>query len=135
MSQFTTLLKTNKIGKNLWVLLEPFEYHVGTYPSNEIISVPIGFKTDFASIPKIFWSILPPVGKYGKAAVIHDWCYWANCYNKKQSDKIFLEGMKVLKVNKWKQIIIYNAVRMFGYFAWKEHRNNKHEAITIFEEI
>ena len=58
MSQFTTLLKTNKIGKNLWVLLEPFEYHVGTYPSNEIISVPIGFKTDFASIPKIFWSIL-----------------------------------------------------------------------------
>jgi hypothetical protein len=133
MSQFTTELKVSLIGDNLWQLLESFEYHVGEYPSKEIIKVPVGFKTDFASIPRVFWSILSPTGKYGKAAVIHDWCYWSACYNRKQSDKIFLEGMVVLKVSKWKQEVMYRASRQFGGFAWKRHRNDKHELVTIFQ--
>ncbi|MBK5931416.1 hypothetical protein CCR82_13035 [Halochromatium salexigens] len=27
----------------------------------------------FASIPRLLWPLLPPVGRSGKAAVIHDW--------------------------------------------------------------
>jgi len=40
-------------------------------------SVPAGYRTDFASIPRPIpwplWPLLPPVGRSGKAAVIHDW--------------------------------------------------------------
>ena len=134
MSQFTTPLEVKLIDNGLWQLSKSFEYHVGKYPSKEVVIVPSGFKTDFASIPRIFWNILPPAGKYGKAAVIHDWCYWSACYNRKQSDKIFLEGMKVLKVNRWKRRIMYYVVRWFADFAWKQHRNNKHELIIVFQK-
>ena len=77
MSQFTTELVVEQIGDSKYYrLLEGFEYHVGEYPSNEVIVVPKGFITDFASSPKILWPILPPRGEYGKAAVIHDYCYF-----------------------------------------------------------
>lgn len=32
-----------------------------------------GFPTDLATVPRIFWALLPPHGGYEKAAVLHDW--------------------------------------------------------------
>jgi len=125
MSQFTTKLIVEPIGNGFWELQVGFEYHVGEYPSDEIITVPKGFITDFASVPKIFWPILPPVGKHGKAAVIHDYCYATACYSKAMSDKIFLEGMEVLEVEKWKRETMYHAVVWFGWFAWYKHRKRE----------
>jgi len=126
MTQFTTRLSVEPIGDNLWKLLESFEYHVGKYPSDEVIKVPEGFITDFVSIPRIFWVIIPPVGIYGKAAVIHDYCYRTACYQRLKSDKIFLEGMKVLKVKRWKRNVMYWAVATFGWLAWYNHRRRDH---------
>ena len=61
-----------------WPILK---VHTGTLGANEAdprwITVPAGYRTDFASIPRpmtrMVWSLLPPVGRSGKAAVIHDW--------------------------------------------------------------
>jgi len=122
MSQFTSKLIVEPIGNGFWELQVGFEYHVGEYPSDEIITVPKGFITDFASVPKIFWPIINPVGEHGKAAVIHDYCYATACYNKSRSDKIFLEGMEVLEVEKWKRETMYHVVVWFGWFAWYKHR-------------
>jgi hypothetical protein len=80
--------------------------------------VPAGFETDFASIPKLFWSILPPNGKYTGAAVIHDFLYHHHRYTRKRSDQIFREAMKVLGVNWLTRGIMYQAVRWFGAKAW-----------------
>ncbi|EKB5615074.1 DUF1353 domain-containing protein, partial [Salmonella enterica] len=63
---------------------------------------------------RIFWTILPPDGKYAKAAIIHDWMYDNALRTKKEADKIFLDGMTVLGVPKWKRVIMYWAVRWFG---------------------
>jgi hypothetical protein len=41
--------------------------------ASEVIRIPDGFVTDLASVPRIFWSFLPPDGTYEKAAVAHDW--------------------------------------------------------------
>ncbi|EOI6844551.1 DUF1353 domain-containing protein, partial [Salmonella enterica] len=79
-----------------------------------VIEVPAGFVTDLASVPRIFWTILPPDGKYAKAAIIHDWMYDNALRTKKEADLIFLDGMTVLGVPKWKRIIMYYAVRLFG---------------------
>lgn len=125
MSQFTSRLIVELITENTWKLIEGFEYHVDIFPSDEIISVPSGFITDFASVPRIFWSIIPPFGVHGKAAVVHDYCYTTACYSKEKSDLIFLEAMKVLKVKKWKRNVMYLAVDLFGGWAWRKHRKKE----------
>ena len=125
MSQFTTKLNVEPIGKNLWELQEGFEYHVGYLNSDERIIVPAGFITDFASVPRVFWPIIDPIGEHGKAAVIHDYCYATACYKRLRSDSIFLEGMEVLEVEKWKRQAMYNAVVMFGWWAWYKHRQRE----------
>lgn len=118
MSQFTKPLIVKLVGKNLWEVVEPFEYHVGCYPSDEVIKVPSGKLTDFASVPRIFWSILSPIDKHAKAAVVHDFCYEIHYDKKKRCDDIFAEGMKVLGVKPWKIFFMYWAVRLFGWFRW-----------------
>ncbi|MCK5788869.1 MAG: DUF1353 domain-containing protein, partial [Chlamydiia bacterium] len=37
------------------------------------ITIPVGFRTDFATIPRPFSGILFPVGRYSKAALVHDY--------------------------------------------------------------
>lgn len=119
MSAFTNPLIIELIGPNLWRTFYSFDYHVGSYPSNEIITVPLGYITDFATIPRILWPILSPVGKYGKAALIHDYCYTIKYKNdRKYCDKIFKEGMEVLKVNPITISCMYNSTRWFGASRW-----------------
>jgi len=126
MSSFTSDLVVKKIGKRKWELFTPFEYHVGNEDSLEVIVVPVGFKTDFASIPQPFWSLLPPDGAYTGAAVVHDFLYATHKIDgkrtRKRCDQIFLEAMEVLDVPKWKRKIMYRAVRMFGWIGWNKKR-------------
>lgn len=98
-----------------WRLQEAFTYqseHVG------LISVPRGFVTDFASIPRFFWRILPPTGKYGKAAVVHDWLYRSKRVERKVADLVFLEAMTDLGVPAWQRNVMYAAVRALGWAAY-----------------
>jgi hypothetical protein len=106
------------VGKNLWKVVKEFEYHVGEYPSQEIIKVPVGAITNFASVPRIFWALISPVDKHGKAAVIHDYCYKIHYDTRKKCDDIFLEALGVLKVARWKKFCMYWAVRLFAWINW-----------------
>ncbi|EIU1806379.1 DUF1353 domain-containing protein [Salmonella enterica] len=92
---------------------EPFAFWLSDDES-DVIEVPAGFITDLATVPRIFWMLLPPDGKYAKAAIIHDYMYDNALRSKKEADKIFLDGMTVLGVPKWKRTIMYYAVRIFG---------------------
>lgn len=56
-------------------LIDPLEYHVGSAESAEIIVVPTGFVTDFASIPWGLWNLFPPLGPWARPAIIHDFLY------------------------------------------------------------
>lgn len=119
MSEFTTPLILIPQDEK-WVLFDSFEYHIGSYPSEEIIIVPNKFVTDLASVPRILWPILPPFGKYGKAAVLHDFLYASGYKTRKHCDQVFLEAMEVLNVPKWKRIPMYLAVRLFGFRAYRK---------------
>jgi len=130
MSSFTDPLCIEQVDNDekRWKICITFRYwtkgwHIGdpTLPTDCIV-VPIGFITDFASVPKLFWSILPPTGKYGKAAVVHDFLYWTAIVSKDDADSIFLEAMKVLGVGKITRGIMYRAVSWFGKSAWDGHR-------------
>lgn len=114
MSQFTTPLRAEILGDYKFKTIGSFIYFVGNISSEEQIVVPEGFITDLASIPRVFWNILPPNGQYAKAAVLHDYLYQNAIKNKAYADGIFLEAMEVLGVAKWKRVLMYRAVRLFG---------------------
>lgn len=114
MSQFTTPVQLEMLDDFNWKLLASFEYHVGTSYSYEVIRVPAGFVTDLTSIPRLFWTILPPNGEYAKAAILHDYLYENAIGSKNYADDILFEAMGVLGVAHWRKYIIYYAVRLFG---------------------
>jgi len=121
MSSFTTPLIVKHIDGLQWEVIRPFSYHLGSKYGKEIINVPKGFITDFASIPKFAWSIIgAPTGKYGKAAVIHDYLYHTLQYSRKKSDDIFYEAMGISGVPDAKRRIMYLAVRMFAWIIWNK---------------
>lgn len=88
-----------------------------------IICVKAGFLTDFASIPRILRWLIEKLGRYNKAAVIHDALYQdvvpGYKFTRKEADLCFLDGMADLGVIKWKRNLMYQAVRLFGWIAWK----------------
>jgi len=126
MSRFTEVLLVSPLpdGKS-WVIRRDFGYEVGEEDSGDVIDVPIGFMTDFASVPRLLWVMIPRWGKYGNAAVIHDWLYWDQSRTRREADQIFLEGMQVLEVSPLKQQLIYRAVRAFGWLAWRSNTKSK----------
>ncbi|EDS9585265.1 DUF1353 domain-containing protein, partial [Salmonella enterica] len=120
MSCFTSPAIMEMLGHYKWRVYEPFRFYLSE-DKNDVIEVPVGFVTDLATVPRIFWSLLPPDGEYAKAAIIHDYLYHYPLRNRKESDLIFLDGMKVLGVPKWKRIIMYLAVRIFGWKYYHSH--------------
>lgn len=123
MKNFLTPLIIKDNGDYTFTLVEGFRYQTGGEFGRISIHVPKGYITDFASIPRIFWSILPPHGPWGKAAVIHDYLYKLvrkNKFDRGVADAIFKEAMTELNVhwiNKW---ILYLSVRMFGWIFAKK---------------
>ncbi|EAN7516516.1 DUF1353 domain-containing protein [Salmonella enterica] len=113
MSKFTTPAILEMLGHYEWRVHEPFTFYLSN-DNSDVIEVPAGFVTDLATIPRIFWSLMPPDGKYAKAAIIHDYLYDNALRTKKEADLIFLDGMTVLGVARWKRTIMYYAVRLFG---------------------
>lgn len=89
--------------------------------SKGLITVPKGFITDGASIPKVFWSIFSPFGEYFKAALIHDWLYSPNNkqFTREEADFLLNEGMIIMGVPWIQRVLILRAVRIFGGFAYK----------------
>lgn len=90
--------------------------------SDQTITVPAGFVTDFASTPRALWSFgLAPHGQYSRAALLHDYLYWSQSCTQAQSDKLFLQVMKQSGVSPASQMTIYRGVRLAGDRGW--HRN------------
>lgn len=108
-----TKLNTCPVDDDYWEVLEDYFYET----SIGIIKVPKGFKTDYASVPKIFRNIINCSGKHGRAAVVHDWLYSSKCtldVTREKADKIFLEIMEEWGVGAIKRNLMYRMVRLFG---------------------
>lgn len=93
----------------------------GQVGKHKPVRVPIGFVTDFASIPRVFWSVLRPDGLYTYAAVIHDYLYWEQYLSREESDQIFKFAMEDFRVSRSEIDAIYSAVRLGGQSAWDEN--------------
>ncbi len=123
MSRFTDILVVSPMADGqTWYLRNEFGYDVGEKGSGDTVNVPAGFMTDFASVPRLLWGLLPRWGRYGNAAVIHDFLYREQIRSRKAADDIFLQAMQVLEVGRFERYTLYWAVRLFGGRAWRKRR-------------
>jgi hypothetical protein len=99
------------------MLFDDFTYVLGS--TRVSITVPKGFVTDFASIPKAFWTFgLSPNGRYSRSAIIHDFLYWSQGCTRLEADNILLIAMKESFVPAATRDAIYQGVRLGGSSSW-----------------
>jgi hypothetical protein len=99
-------------------LLKPFHARY----LGHLYVIPEGFLTDFASVPRGLWNLMPPFGRYTRAAVLHDWLYQTGVVTRAQADRMFLEAMRQLDVPAWQRGLMYAGLRIGGHLAWDFYR-------------
>jgi hypothetical protein len=107
------------------VLTADLRYRIGD--TSFVIVVPAGFVTDFASTPRAIWAVLPPVGQYQLAAVVHDFLYWDQACTRTQADDLLRVAMAESRVKPFERDVIWQAVRRFGNSAWDSNARAKAE--------
>ena len=112
-----------------WTLAESLDYLGKT----DRWVVPGGFETDFASVPRLFWTLIPRHGRYTKAAVIHDFLYLTQPggITRKDADGVFRRIMREEGVSFAKRWTMYSAVRAGGLFAWRRSQKRLLERVKV----
>jgi hypothetical protein len=99
-------LYVEKIGKRQWRLAKDF--------SALDITVPEGFRTDGASVPRALWWMFDPAGELFEAAVVHDYMYSKAISNKATADECFYLVALLYGVKSWKAKLAYLTVKLLG---------------------
>jgi hypothetical protein len=89
-----------------------------------VVTVPAGFVTDFASIPRLFWTLIPKLGPYNMAAVIHDYLYRTqpDGWTRRMADEVFYDLMREDGVRASRAWTMHRAVRLGGWVNWRRAR-------------
>lgn len=84
--------------------------------------VPMTFKTDLASIPRVLWPLYAPTDYDTLSpAILHDYFYACpNGYSRKQIDDMFYYALKDSGLNTWAAQKFWLAVRFFGHDSFSE---------------
>jgi uncharacterized protein DUF1353 len=115
-------------GTMFWLVLSPF--HFQSEILNRVVVVPAGFMTDFNSVPRPLWSILPP-HENPEAGVVHDWLYKYNGCTKNQADRVHREVFEVIdrvhpdKAPRWKRVAMYTGLVLGGSRTWNRYRREQ----------
>jgi hypothetical protein len=101
-----------------WRLVAPFIF----LAEHQMIQIPAGFETDFNSIPRWLWSLLPP-NDHGEAAVVHDFLYaHPNGRSRDDCDNLYDYILRLLGAPTWKRKAMRWGLRLVGWRAWSRHR-------------
>lgn len=107
----------------LWRLHQPLRYRSARFVAEW--TVPAGFETDLASVPRLFWRLFPRDGDYRKAAVVHDYLVGTSPppdlhgrpITWSEAAGVFDEAMADLQIPIWRRWPIVQAVRLAGVWA------------------
>ena len=129
MSKFLTRIRAEKCGfdasgRQLWELLEPLAYHSDEFG---LVVVPEGFRTNYASVPRLPVVFLVAGDRAHEEACVHDYEYTVRRRTREQADRQFLESLQAEKpierdaenrTPAWLAKAMYQAVRFGGQGAW-----------------
>lgn len=94
---------------NTFIVAKPFRV-------NSSLTIPKGYKTNGANIPRVFWFIIPPFKpKYLPAVVVHDFLCDKERY--KLADKIFEELLFSIEKSLKTKIMVL-AVKLYHFFRY-----------------
>lgn len=124
---FDSELSIRSVGPTTWSLLAPL---IWTGTRGDTFTVPVGFTTDFATVPRFLYWLVSPYGAYTRAAVLHDWLlvslaeWWESPdvditkppANSRDTDGIFRRVMEDLGVPWAKRWSMWTAVRWASLF-------------------
>lgn len=99
-----------QLNSRWWATVDPIEY-AGAW---ENFTVPAGFRTDFASVPRPFVWLLPTYGDYTKAAILHDFMLKQAGVARHDADGLFRRSMRELGVPLVQRWMMWGAVRLGG---------------------
>ena len=94
--------------ENKYILVEDYRYRD--------VVVPVGFITNGADIPRLFWSIYPPNrSDYLPAVLVHDYLCSIGEYEK--ADEYFREILVALGISFFDVFILYGGVRFYSLYV------------------
>lgn len=106
----TDLVLRSKVGKKRYIVDYPLDYR---RPNGELITVPAGFRTDLASVPRLFWRLLPRDGHdYRSAAVVHDYLIGQTSWS--HAADVFSEALQDNGTGPLRRALMVGAVRLWG---------------------
>lgn len=114
---FLTPLDLRAYKPGEWVLLHSLIYRA---EAGRRFTVPRGFITDLASIPRPLRGLLNQNGKSRRPAVLHDFLYCVQSMTRAQADALFLEALKAAKVNAAVRYVMWAGVRAGGWAYWSK---------------
>lgn len=123
MSFFLTPLCVEQIAEGKWRLHDELAFnsrHIG------YVFVPVGFETDFASVPRLPVAYLLAGGIGDKAAVIHDYLYRTVPHpcSRKLADEVFHDALISSGVAGWRAYLMWLAVRLGGASSWVPEKDH-----------
>lgn len=116
MSPVKSRLQVEAIDDTHWRLLEAFTFD--SEVAKLRITVPAGFVTDFASVPRVPFAFLLTGDTAHMAAVIHDFLYTIKVLPRETADAVFYEAMRSTGVPLWRAWTMWLGVRLGGQLAW-----------------
>jgi hypothetical protein len=104
-------LTVRRASDELWAVVEPLVYH----GNRDTFVVPAGFRTDFASVPRVAVWLFPRFGRYTPAAVLHDWLTTVGLrtgvVDSRDADGLFRRVMAELEVPPVRRWLMWTGVR------------------------
>lgn len=103
---------------DFWVVGSPLVWQSST----ERIAVPVGARTDLASIPRILRNLpwLDPAGVSRSAAVLHDWLYNIHGYSRAACDDILRRAIVARGGTKLVAWTFWAGVRIGGGLPYRD---------------
>ena len=123
-AKFLTDLVVEALSDDTWQVVSALRYQ--SQILNNIIEVPAGFVTDFASVPRVPIVFEQFGDRAHHESVVHDWLYYTASTSRKTADMVFLEAMKSRGKPWWICRGMYLGVRAGGWVAWNAHRKARH---------
>lgn len=139
MSQFRTPLDVRRMrdgsadGRGTWQLLSDLVYQSDLL--DRVITVPAGFVTDFASVPRIPVAYLLAGDEAHEEAVVHDWLYTTHLCDRATADGVFREAMGATGQAAWRSWLMWLGVRVGGASHWTEPGQPQHPAVMAAMRI
>lgn len=108
-------------GRSEWRVSAPLQFE-STVLGRQVI-VPVGWKTDRASVPRLPLLFLACGDAGNAAAVVHDYLYAWGEETRKVADRVFFEALRSrgLFIRAW---LMWLGVRLGGRRAWRNCRKS-----------